>query len=68
MFPVGSAPGLYKEDPQAGSRDLREFSCEAVASRELRELSCGIFAEHERLERGKLKKLHCSHPLPGNGC
>jgi hypothetical protein len=51
-----------------GSGELREFSCEAVPSQELREVSRRIFAGHEGPKRGNLKNIHCSQPLPGNGC
>jgi hypothetical protein len=46
VLSVGSAPGLYNEDPHAGSVELRESKG-------------GIFAGLEGSERGKLKNLHC---------
>jgi hypothetical protein len=39
-----------------------------LTQKELREFSCGIFSGQEKPERGKMKNLHCYHPLPGNGC
>jgi hypothetical protein len=84
VFSVGSAPMLYNEDPRptalmteswglsveswALQWRLRRDGATVELTVEGNDKSSAWAAVTRGPERVKLKNLHCSKPLPGNGC